>query len=68
MRLAGHVAHMGEIGTACKVLLGKPEGNKSFVKPKRRWEIGKIDGIEGTECGVWAELMWLRVGTGGGML
>jgi len=27
----------------------------------------KIVGIEGIECGVWTELMWLRVGTGGGI-
>jgi hypothetical protein len=27
MRLAGPVARMGEFGTACRVLVGKPEGN-----------------------------------------
>ena len=27
MRLPGLVARMGEFGTACRVLVGKPEGN-----------------------------------------
>ena len=27
MRLAGLVARMGEIGIACRVFVGKPEGN-----------------------------------------
>jgi hypothetical protein len=27
MRLAGLAARMGEFGTACRVLVGKPEGN-----------------------------------------
>jgi len=28
MQLAGHVARMGEVRNACKILVGKPEGKR----------------------------------------
>jgi hypothetical protein len=37
MRLAGHVARMGEDR---KVLVGKPEGRRPLARPRRRWEVG----------------------------
>jgi hypothetical protein len=39
MRWAGHVARMGERRSACMVLGGKPEGKKSFGRPRPRLEI-----------------------------
>jgi hypothetical protein len=38
MRLAGHVAGMGEERKVYSVLVGKPEGKKPFGRPRRRWE------------------------------
>ena len=38
MRWAGHVARMGEGRGVYRVLVGKPEGNRTLVRPKRRWE------------------------------
>jgi hypothetical protein len=38
MKFAGHVACMGERMGAYRVLLGKPEGNKTLGRPRRRWE------------------------------
>jgi hypothetical protein len=38
MRWAGHVAHMGEERGMHRVLVGKPEGKRSFGRPIRRWE------------------------------
>jgi hypothetical protein len=38
MRLAGHVAHMGEKRNAYRVLLGKPEGKRPPRRPRRKWE------------------------------
>ena len=38
MRWAGHVARMEEGGVVHKVLVGKPEGKRPLVKPRRRWE------------------------------
>jgi hypothetical protein len=40
MRLAGHVARMGEERKVYKVLVGKPEGKRPLGRPSRRWEDG----------------------------
>ena len=37
MRLAGHVARMGEERGAYRVLVGKPEGKRPLGRPRRRW-------------------------------
>jgi len=36
MRWVGHVAHMGEMRGAYRVLVGKPEGKRPLGRPKRR--------------------------------
>jgi hypothetical protein len=38
MRLAGHVARMGEKRNAYRVLVGKPEGKPVQGRQRRRWE------------------------------
>ena len=38
MRLAGHVASMGERRGAYRVLVGKIEGKRPLGRPRRRWE------------------------------
>jgi hypothetical protein len=38
MRLAGHVARMGEGRGVYRVLVGKPEGRRQLGRPRRRWE------------------------------
>jgi hypothetical protein len=38
MRLAGHVARMGERRGAYRVLVGKPEGKRPLVRPRPRWK------------------------------
>jgi len=68
MRWAGHVARMGERGGACRILVGKPEGNIHLEDPGvdgrilLRWIFWKWD------VGVWTGLIWLRIGTGDGHL
>ena len=37
MRWAGHVARMGEERGVYRFLVGKPEGKRSLVRPRRRW-------------------------------
>jgi len=54
MRLAEHVACMGERRGVYRVLVGKPEGKSPFGRPRRRWENNiKIDlqemGCEGMD-------------------
>jgi hypothetical protein len=38
MRWVGHVARMGEVTRAYKILGGTPKGNRSLGRPRRIWE------------------------------
>jgi hypothetical protein len=38
MRLAGHVARMGEVRGAYNILVGRPEGRRPLGRPRCRWE------------------------------
>ena len=38
LRWAGHVARTEQSRNAYRVLVGKPEGNRSLGRPRRRWE------------------------------
>jgi hypothetical protein len=38
LRLAGHVARMGERRGVYRALVGKPEGRRPPGRPRRRWE------------------------------
>jgi hypothetical protein len=37
MRLAGHVARMGQKRNVYRILVGKPEGKRPLVRPRHRW-------------------------------
>jgi hypothetical protein len=37
MSLAVHVAQMGRKRYACRILVGKPEGNTPLGRPRHRW-------------------------------
>jgi hypothetical protein len=52
---------------AYMILMGKPEGKRPLVRPKRRW-VHNIK-MDLREIGmVWIGLIWLRIGTSGGLL
>jgi hypothetical protein len=69
LRWAGHVARMGERRGAYKALVGKPEGSRPLERPRRRWEDNiKMDLREVGWGGAQTGLIWLRIGTGGGLL
>jgi len=53
---------MRERRGACRVLVEKPEGRRSFGKSRRRWEDKNVSLVSG--MGLWAVLNWLRIGTG----
>jgi hypothetical protein len=38
MKWTGHVTRMGEGRGVYRILVGRPEGNISLEKPRRRWE------------------------------
>jgi len=32
-----HVAHMGKMGGAYRILMGRPEGRRTLGRPRHRW-------------------------------
>jgi hypothetical protein len=70
MRLARHVARMGEKRNAYRILLGKPGGKRPPGRQRRKCVDNiKMDLREIEWYGmVWIGLMWPRIGTNGGLL
>jgi hypothetical protein len=68
MRWAGHVARMGGGRNIYRVLVGKPEGKRPLERPRRRWEDGIKRYLREIDWGVWSGVVWLRIGTVGGLL
>jgi hypothetical protein len=67
MRWAGHVGRMGEKRNTCRIFVGKPEVKRSLGRPRLRLvENIKMDLI--ADRVVRTGLMWLRIGTSGGLL
>jgi hypothetical protein len=55
---------MGEIRSAYKIVVWKPEGKKPCGRPSSRWEDNiEIDLREKSGRG-WGRLIWLRMGSG----
>jgi hypothetical protein len=60
---------MGEGRGAYRVLVGRPEGRRPLGRPRRRWENNIKMGSSGSGVeAAWTGLIWLRIGTGGGLL
>ena len=68
MRWVGHVARVGERRGAYRVLVGNPEVNTPFRRPRRRWEDNLRWIFRKWDVGIWTGSSWLRIGTGGGHL
>jgi hypothetical protein len=67
MSWAGHVAQREERRGLYGVLVGKPEGKRPLGRPRCIWEENsKMDPY--WDSGAWTGLIWLRIGTGGGLL
>ena len=47
---------------------GELEGKRPLVRPCRRWEDNIKKELKKLGLGTWTGLMWLRVGTGGGLV
>jgi hypothetical protein len=59
---------MGERRGAYSALVGKPEGRRPLGRTRRRWEDNINMGLREVGWGAWTGSMWLRIGTGGGLL
>jgi len=62
------VARIGERRGAYRVVVGKPEGKRPLGRQKRRWEDNIEMDLQEVGQGVWTALIWLRIGTGVGLL
>jgi hypothetical protein len=66
-----------EMGRACntngtkrnvyRILVGNPEGKRPLGRPRRRW-VGNIKMDLRQHGMIWIGLIWLRIGTSGGLL
>jgi hypothetical protein len=55
---------------AYRILVGKPEGKSGLGRPRRKWEYNnKMDRwiLERQDGVVWTGLIWLGIGTSGGL-
>jgi hypothetical protein len=59
---------MGKRRGVYRVLVGKPKGKRPLGSPRCRWEDNIKMGLQEVEWRAWTELIWLRIGTGGGHL
>jgi hypothetical protein len=68
MRWASHVARMENRRDAYKVLVGRPEGERSLGIPRLKWEDNIRTDRQEVGLGEWAVLIWNRIGTGSRLL
>jgi hypothetical protein len=68
MRWVGHVARMGEKRNAYRIFLGKPESKRPRGRPRCRKVNNIKTDLERSAGMVWIGLIWLGIGTSGGLL
>jgi hypothetical protein len=67
MRWEGNTAGMGEKRNAYRILVGKPKRKRPLTRSSHMSKDIKMDLM--TQNGVvWTGLIWLRIGTSGGLL
>ena len=59
---------MEEKRNAYEVLVGKPEGRRTLARPRHRWQGDIRIDLKEIRWGAWIGLVWLRIGTNGGLL
>jgi hypothetical protein len=59
---------MGKGRGAYRILMGRPEGRRPLGRPRRRWKDNNKINLQEVGWGLWTGLIWLRIGTGGGLL
>jgi hypothetical protein len=68
MRWVGHIAHMGEMRNAYKIMVGKPKGKKPFGRRRHKWENNVRWILEEKGEKVRTGCIWLRTRTNGKLL
>jgi hypothetical protein len=62
------VARIGKRRGAYRALVGKPEITRPLGRPRRRWEDNIKMDLREVAWGAQTGLIWLTIGTGGGLL
>ena len=65
---AGHVARTVNRRDAYRVLVSKPEGTEPSGRPRSRCKDNSKIIFKKWRVKAWTRLIWLRIGTGGGLL
>jgi hypothetical protein len=58
---------MGDRRGAYRVLMESPEGKRPLGRPRHRWEGNIKMDLQDVGWRAWTGLIWLRIGTGGGL-
>jgi hypothetical protein len=58
----------GERRGVYRISVGKPERKRPLGRSRYRWENNIKMDLQEVGCGAWTVSIWLRVGTGGGLL
>jgi hypothetical protein len=59
---------MGDRKVACRILVARSEGKRPLERLTRRWDHNIKMDLQGLECGTYTGVIWLRIGTGSGLL
>jgi hypothetical protein len=59
---------MSEGRGAYRILVGRSEGRRPLGRLRRRWEDNIKMDLQEVGWGAWTGLIWLKIGTGGGLL
>jgi len=65
---AEHEEHMRHRMGVYRVLVGKAEEKRPLRRPRPRWKENIKMVFQEAEFGAWSGSLWLRIGTGGGIL
>ena len=68
MKWAGNITRTGERRGVNRVLVEKTEGKRPLGRPRRRWEDNIKMDLREVGWAAWTGSIWLRIGTGGGLL
>ena len=68
MRWVGNVACVGKMIGVYRVSVVKPEGKRALGSPRHRLEYNMKMDLQEIKWRGWNELIWLRIGIGGGCL
>jgi hypothetical protein len=68
IKMNGECSMHGEMGNVSRILVGKPEWKRPLRKLRHRWRNNIEVDFEEMSLRVWIRSIWLRIGSGFGLL